>query len=230
MTGNRKMRILATATFIRRFHERCPCGEIYDKAVRCYETLLDTIQYPSAAEELSVLLDMPAVRIKGYAEDIITVLLFNQENDPYLSFGLMQGAPLREVNRRWKRLIALYHPDKHLHKEPFEEKAKKINDIRKKIEQIQAQKIHLCSSNNISAMHQPQGIKISKSKHLRYLPFVIVAAAIIIAIFSILLLIFGHILTRPAISSNGEKETRINIVRVDTHGQARGTSHRSSFA
>ena len=222
MTGNRKMTILATATFIRRFHERCSCGEIYDKAVRCYETLLDTIQYPSAAEELSVLLDMPAVRIKGYAEDIITILLFNQANDPYFSFGLMEGAPLREVTMRWKRLIALYHPDKHLHKEPFEEKAKKINDIRKKIEQIQAQMIHLSSSNNISAMHQSQRIKVSHSNYLRYLPFVIVAAAIIIAIFSILLLIFGQIRTRPAISSDSGKETGVKIVRADSHGHVRG--------
>ena len=214
MSGNRKIKMLATANLIRRFHERCPCAELYDKAIRCYETLLDVIRNPSVAEEISELLDIPALKIKGCAEDIITILLFNQENNPYLSFGLTESAPLKEVHRRGKSLIALYHPDKHLHKETFEEKAKKINEIRNKIQTLQEQMIHLSSSNNISARLQPQGIKISSSKYLRYLPFLILAAAIIIAILSILLLIFNQT-DRPSLSLDRGRQTGFNIVQLD---------------
>ena len=213
MTGNRKIKISATANLIRRFYERCPCDELYDKAIRCYETLLDIIRNPSVAEEISGLLDIPAVKIKGCAEDIIHILLFNQENNPYLSFGLSERAPLKEVNRRGKSLIALYHPDKHLNKESFEEITKKINEIRDKIQTLQEQMIHLSSSNNISARLQPQRIKISNSKYLRYLPFLILAAAIIIAVLSILLLIFGQTDTRPSLSLDRGRQTGFNIVQ-----------------
>jgi len=215
MTGNRKIKILAAATLIRRFHERCPCEEIYDKAIRCYEILIDSIQNPSSADEISKLLDIPAVKIKAYAGDIINILLFNQENDPYLSFGLMRHASLREVNVRWKSLIFLYHPDKYSDKGILEEKAKKINEIRNKIQTLQEQKIYLNSSSNISAMPLPQRSKISDLRYLKCLPFVIIGIAVLMAIFSILLLIFGQVLTRPGISSDGGKEKGYGIVRSD---------------
>ena len=93
-SGNTNLKVLATATLIRRFHERCSLNEIYDKAIRCYETLIEVIQNPDTARDISALLNIPANTIKNSAEAIINILLFNKENDPYLSFGLNSDARL----------------------------------------------------------------------------------------------------------------------------------------
>ncbi len=131
--SDRELRVPATATLIRRFHEQCPLPEIYDKAVRCYETLIDAVQDPSVAGEIASLLHVPpSAQSEVRPMKIITLLLFNEENDPYLSLGLHRHATFQEVNRRRKRLICLYHPDRHLQQEPSEEKAMKINEVMKR--------------------------------------------------------------------------------------------------
>jgi hypothetical protein len=105
-----KLGILKTSTLIRRFREQCPVKEIYDKAVRCYDTLIDSIERPDISRKISGLLNVPAVTVKEHAESVINILLFNKENDPYLSLGLERTASFSEVHKRWKRLIVLYHP------------------------------------------------------------------------------------------------------------------------
>src|SRR5574340_881590 len=110
----RELRGPATATLIRRFHEHCSLTELYDKAVRCHETLIDAVQDPSVAGEIASLLRMPPATVRNHADAIITTLLFNEENDPYLSFGLPQHALFQEVKRRRRRLIGLYHPDRRV--------------------------------------------------------------------------------------------------------------------
>ena len=127
--ANSKIGLLTTATLIRRFHEQCLLDEIYDKATRSYETLIDVIRKPDTAREISDILNLPVATITDDAESIINILLFNKENDPYLSFGLAKHAPLSEVNKRWKNLIVLYHPDRYSNKQLPEERAKKINEI-----------------------------------------------------------------------------------------------------
>lgn len=213
--GNRKLRVLTTATLIRRFHDRCLPDEIYDKAVRSYETLLDVIQKPDTAIEISTLLDMPAATIKDDAENIINILLFNKENDPYLSFGLKRYAPLSEVNRRWKSLIVLYHPDRYFNQTIIEEKAKKINKIYEEIQKMQARKIYSSSFKKISEISLPQNNKISHVTYLKYIPWIIIALAIIIAIFSILLLIFDLRFANPYTSSQEAKGKAFKLIQID---------------
>jgi len=65
-SASTNLKVLATATLIRRFHERCATGEIYDKAIRCYETLIESLERKETAEEISALLDIPADKIKAY--------------------------------------------------------------------------------------------------------------------------------------------------------------------
>ena len=150
------MKVLATATLIRRFHERCSLDEIYDKAIRCYETLIEVIQTPDTARDISALLNIPADTIKYYAGAIIDILLFNNKNDPYLSFGLNRDARLSEVSRRWKSLIVLYHPDKYLNQKIFEEKAKKINELYEEIQKLEKNKINYSSFNNAAKLSPPR--------------------------------------------------------------------------
>jgi hypothetical protein len=213
-SGSTNFKVLATATLIRRFHGRCSLGEIYDKAIRCYETLIECIEKTETTEEISALLDLPAVTIREYAEAIINVLLFNKENDPYLSFGLNIDAPLSEVSRRWKSLIVLYHPDKYLNQRIYDEKAKKINELYEEIQNLKKNKIYYNSFNNASRISPPGSSRIFHSMYLKYLPLFIVGTAMIIAILSILLLIFDKLFTNSSISSHGGIEMMFQVIRI----------------
>ncbi|MDH4231115.1 MAG: J domain-containing protein [Nitrospirota bacterium] len=213
--GAVKLRVLKTSTLIRRFLEKCPITEIYDKAVRCYETLIDSIEKPAIAKEISALLNIPAVKVKEHAESVINILLFNKENDPYLSFGLERNAPFSEVNRKWRRLIVLYHPDRHQNQKIVEDKVKKINEIYSEIQKIQNQKIISGRFNTASKMSVPQSNRIIRSRYLKYIPSLIIALAVMIALFSLVLFIFDLISPDPSASSRKPRGKEIKIIRID---------------
>jgi DnaJ-domain-containing protein 1 len=214
-SDNSKIRVLATATLMRRFHEQCPTTEIYEKATRSYETLIDTIEKKHTAKEIATLLDIPEITIKRYAEAIIDILLFNKENDPYLSFGLTGGASFSKVNRRWKSLIVLYHPDRYLNKQLFENRAKKINGIYEELQMIQKQKIYSSPYNMIKELSLPRTSKIFHVTYLKYLPYIIIVLAIIIAIFSLLLFFFNFSVTTTYTSSQETKRKDLKIIQTE---------------
>lgn len=213
-SGTTNLKVLATATLIRRFHERCALGEIYDKAIRCYETLIESIEKHETAEEISTLLDIPTDKIEGYAETIINILLFNKENNPYLSLGLNTDAPLPEVNKRWKSLIVLYHPDRHLNESIVEEKAKKINESYEEIQKLKKNELYNNSFNNASRTSPPESRKIFHSMYLKYLPLFIIGIVMIIAILSILLLIFDKISSNSSAVPRAGIEMVFQVIRI----------------
>jgi len=67
--------------------------------------------------------------VKEIAETIINNLLFNKEGDPFLSLGLHENTVQERLNKRWKRVLKLYHPDRFFNQKEYEEKAKKINEV-----------------------------------------------------------------------------------------------------
>ena len=214
-SDNRKIRVLATATLMRRFHEQCLTNEIYEKATRSYETLIDTIKKKRTAKEIATLLDIPEITIKGYAEAIIDILLFNKENDPYLSFGLTRGASFSEVNRRWKSLIVLYHPDRNSNKQLFESRAKKINGIYEQMLRLQEQKLYPRSLNNMIEVSLPRSSKFIHEKYFKYIPYIIIVLAIIIAILSLLLFFFNFSVTTTYTSSQETKRKDLKIIQTE---------------
>ena len=214
-SDNRKIRVLATATLMRRFHEQCPIAEIYEKATRSYETLIDTIEKKHTAKEIATLLDIPEITIKRYAEAIIDILLFNKENDPFLSFGLTSDASLSEVNKRWKSLIVLYHPDRNSSKQLFESRAKKINGIYEQMLRLQEQKLYPRSLNNMIEVSLPRSSKLIHEKYFKYIPHIIIVLAIIIAILSLILFFFNFSVTTTYTSSQHTKRKELKIILTE---------------
>jgi len=214
-SDNREIRVLATATLMRRFHEQCPATEIYEKATRSYETLIDTIEKKHTAKEIATLLDIPDITIKRYAEAIIDILLFNKETDPYLSFGLTKGASFSEVHKRWKSLIVLYHPDRYLNAQLFEDRAKKINEIYEELKMIQKQKIYSSPYNMIKELSLPGTAKIFNVTYFRYLPYIIIVLAIIITIFSLLFFFFNSSVTTSYTSLQETKGKDLKIIQTE---------------
>jgi hypothetical protein len=210
-----KLGVLKTSTLIRRFREQCPVTEIYDKAVRCYDTLIDSVEKPDISKEISALLNIPAVKVKEYAESVINILLFNKENDPYLSFGLERTASFSEVHKRWKRLIVLYHPDRYQNQKIFEERVKKINEIYEEIRTVQNQDIFRKSFNPVNGIRMPQNSRLFDYKYFKHIPSLIIALAVIIAFFSLVFFIFDLISSHPSASSHKLKEKEIKMIRIE---------------
>ncbi len=95
---------------------RCEAGltseKVYQKALKCYEILLDALEKPSCAMQLARLAKMHPRRIKACSLRVVDLLLYNRGNDPFISLGLPRNAKRDDINRRWKRLLVLFHPDK----------------------------------------------------------------------------------------------------------------------
>ena len=222
---DRRLSVPATATLLRRFHEQCPRPEIYDKAIRCYETLVDTLRDPSVSLEIAALLHVPASAVKSEAEEIISLLLFNEENDPYLSLGLHQDAPFHEVNRRWKGLISLYHPDRHPDKELSEDNARKINEVHEEIREAQERKGSPLAFRHFSEMALSEKDVSSRFMYLKCVPSLILVIAIGIALFSLSFFVFDLISANPSLPLSGGKEQTLKIIPADHNKDTNNIIH-----
>ncbi|GBE33997.1 DnaJ domain protein [bacterium BMS3Bbin06] len=126
---DRTLRILSTAGLINRFNQDDSTGVYFERAVRCYDVLIEILEDAATAKELSDISGIGVARVKETAETIINNLLFNKEGDPFLSLGLHENTVQERLNKRWKRVLKLYHPDRFFNQKEYEEKAKKINEV-----------------------------------------------------------------------------------------------------
>lgn len=123
---DRKLRILATARLIKSGQEGSSLD--YERALRCYDILIEALEDPETSKELSDITGATVEQVREISETIIDSLLFNRERDPFRSLGLPGNTDREALNKRWKRLLRLYHPDRFFNQKEYEEKAKKINE------------------------------------------------------------------------------------------------------
>jgi hypothetical protein len=204
----RSSRILSAAAIIARFREGRPLDEDGMEVFSCYETLLDIIGDSFTAGKICALLGVPEANVRSCAREIVDLLLFNRANDPYLSLGLPRDTPLAAVNRRWKRLLLLYHPDKYSNRKDYEELSKKINESYERTRSAKKQPtLHQrpAQVKEVKAGNRAGTGKIRRFRHLRYLPDFILAIAVITAV--IMALIFIGIPRHPDAQSRRSGQT-----------------------
>lgn len=202
-----RLKIFSTASLIKRFNERCPLDEIYNKGIKCYDVLLDLIENPKVAKEISEFIKIPSEKIKIAAIGIVNLLLFNKMNNPFLSLGLSNHATDNETRKRWKRLLMIYHPDRLFSQKTYEEMAKKINQAYREIEELEVKNFHYekVTENHIGKVIKKREkyfsvktntnkyfISIFNHRYLKYLPAFILVIVISMAIFTIALFIIIH--------------------------------------
>jgi hypothetical protein len=187
--SDRKSQLLCASRLISEFNTRHASNDIYERALSCYDLLIDMLEDPGVARELSSSIHMPANKIQASADVIIDRLLFNQKNNPYLSFGFQGYVSAAEVTRRWKRLIVLYHPDRHPNQKKYEERAQKINQAYAEIQRIEKKGIHYDAVKHAQRPSFAMSNKIHYFRYMKRLPTIIVGAAILVAIVSMLLFI-----------------------------------------
>jgi DnaJ-domain-containing protein 1 len=187
-----KEKILPAAAMLARFRAGRQLDDGYHNVFESYETLLDIIGGSHTAQEICRLLKTPEAEIRTCAGQIVDLLLFNRGNDPYVSLGLPGRGTAEEVNRRWKSLILLYHPDKYANQRDYEERAKKINEAYERIRS---------ANRNVPGVESPaplQKVKVRRLpgsgslrhfRPLRYLPDIILALVVMTAVISALILI-----------------------------------------
>jgi hypothetical protein len=132
------------------------------------------------------MIERQATVVQTRAEAIVERLLFNKKNDPYLSMGLPGHAGRDEVNRRWKRLIVLYHPDRHPDRKGYEEKAKKLNEAYDRIRAIKGRSVAYKPAGSVYGESLPKAGAAHYAGYLKYLPAFILALTIFMAVVSVL--------------------------------------------
>jgi len=190
--------LLSTARLLHHFDHGYPPEALYESALRNYDRLIELAESPDNAREMTLVLDLTEARIQADAKAVISLLLQNGENDPYTALGLPVNAQGDEVTRRWKRLVVLFHPDRNPHESTCEEITKKINEAYGKITANRKN----AWRRDFTWSYQPplrvQGYTANRLSFLRYLPFLILSAAIIVAVLSVLLLVRKVISPPPA--------------------------------
>ncbi len=202
-TEDRRREIFLTASLINKFNKGCPLSEIYERGIDCYEILLDLIENPEVAKEISELIKQSQEKIKLAAMKIVNLFLFNKDNNPFLSLGLSDNAMSNEIKKRWRKLLMLYHPDRMSNRKGYEEVAKKINQAYRETEELRGGKSHdekIIRHNKKMAEKEKEYIPVKAKfsntsasqmlnfKYLKFLPTFIIIAVISIAIFTIILL------------------------------------------
>lgn len=195
--NDRKREIFVTASLINKLNRGCHLEEIYKRSIDCYETLLDLVEKTEVSDEVSRLIKQPREKIEAVAKRILNLLLFNKENNPFLSFGLTSNATSDEIKRRWKRLLVIYHPDRMFNQKSYDEIAKKINQVYREIVELK----NKVSNDYDKGVVRKRGEKIIEKeeihypsnrnfnfRYLKFLPTFIVIVAIAITIFTIILL------------------------------------------
>jgi hypothetical protein len=194
---HRKRDIFTTASLINKFIEGCPIDEVYKKSTDCFDILLDLIEKPEVGVEISRLIKQPQRNIAMAAQKILNLILFNEKNNPFLSFGLSKNATSEEVKKRWKRLLVIYHPDRMSNQKGYGEIAKKINQVYREIEGLK-NKIPQDYGKEVVAKKEKKiiekeeinypSIRYFYPEYLKYLPTFIIITAIAVAIFTIILM------------------------------------------
>lgn len=181
--------LLATAGLIAGFYTGSSMREIYESIIVHYETLLGILEDSETAAEISRLMSLPVEKTKDITESIISGLLFNKSNDPFVALGLRPNVPLPDAHQRWKRLMTLYHPDKHRNSIIYENKTKRINEAFAEVnKKKQESPISEERSNNAEIMKQVRKksgkVKMNKEylKRMRYVPYFILGLAALIAV------------------------------------------------
>jgi len=125
---HKRMRAISAAGILAGFYEGCSLREIYELTVVNYETILGILEDPKTAAGIAALMDLPVEKTRDIAESLIARMLFNRHSDPFVSLGLKQDVSLQDAHQRWKRLLTLFHPDRHGGSKMHAEKSKRINE------------------------------------------------------------------------------------------------------
>ncbi|MBA4372669.1 MAG: hypothetical protein C0402_07365 [Thermodesulfovibrio sp.] len=187
-TRDREYNLLLASGLLCSYGRSTP-DELYRKAIKCFEVLIDILEDTATAEHIAALTGRPATAVQDSARTIIDLLLFNKGADPSVSLGLPENTDRAEATRRWKRLMVLYHPDRYPDNHEYEEKAKKINEAHEKLQQGGGKRVYALPDQT-AAWSEPPGLPLSDSGGVsRRVPVFVLALALFVLVITLWLFI-----------------------------------------
>lgn len=81
-------------------------------AVRYADAFIDMLNDTEGVRQFLSLKGISLEYVHKHVKGIFARLHFNQENDHYLTLCLPRSASEAQINRRWKDLMLIYHPDR----------------------------------------------------------------------------------------------------------------------
>jgi curved DNA-binding protein CbpA len=195
-----------------------PPERLFSEAIRCFDALIGISHNTDAVRDFADRQGMGHKYLVDGANFIISKMHFNPENNYYTTLGLPQNVSQNELRERWKSLMLLYHPDRHMEGEEWvSERAKKVNEAystlkddskRREYDRKMFKQVHHTKSSRpqvkpgrtsrkpvLSFATNPAWIRTKK-----YLPMML------ISLYTIAALIFIGSLTRQNQSSHLESE------------------------
>jgi len=158
-----------------------PEEDLYERALRNYDLLLDILESPAAARAVSECGALPTEYVRDSADRVISLLLSNNDKNPFLALGLNAISSEEEVTTRWKKLISLFHPDRNPGSDD-EEKAKLINEAYTRARSPAAREAFKPAPEkrpgNGTAKLQRRPSHKKADRHLRYAPKAIIILAL----------------------------------------------------
>lgn len=189
--------LLSAARVLHLFHHGHPPEEFIESAMNSYDLLLDVAENPVHAREMTLVLDRTETQIRADAKAVLAHLLFMKGASACSSLGLPAHASRDDIHKRRKRLLLLFHPDHHPDQKSYEEITKRINeaygDILAERKNAWLRDFARPFQPSIRVPAYPAG----RHSFLRHLPLLILSAAIIIALLSVLLLV-RKVMSPPA--------------------------------
>jgi len=102
---------------------------LYREALTCFDSLIEISHGNETIREFAHRRGIDMKYLVDGASFVISKMHFNPENNYYITLGLPKNATPEELNRRWKKFMLLYHPDKQVGNEEWvSERAKKVNE------------------------------------------------------------------------------------------------------
>jgi hypothetical protein len=173
---------------------------LYHTAIGCFTCLMEISHNTEVIMTFARRHDIDLKYLVDGANFVISRMHFNPENNYYITLGLSQHASQEEIRERWKRLMLLYHPDRHGGDDSWvSERAKKVNEAysvlkdnekrqsfdRRLLEQTIARNPLPRSGTNPSASSSRSGRKISDpewDRRKKNIPKFLVGAYVVAAL------------------------------------------------
>jgi curved DNA-binding protein CbpA len=163
--------------------------------------------------------------VSGHVRNILYQLHFNRENDHYLTLALPHTASEVQINKRWKDLMLIYHPDRNPGDEAAES-AKRINEAYNTLKHPDSRKDYdrrLLKTMDVHGRGRPMrryhsadpaDYRVLSPAMRRAITKLIIPFCVLIA-GSVLLMIFFQ--NRPQGLQSGETDDHLEKL-ADTHG------------
>jgi hypothetical protein len=110
-------------------YQGASADRLYHNAIGCFACLMEISHNTEAIMTFARRHDIDLKYLVDGANFVISKMHFNPESNYYITLGLSQNVSQEEIRERWKKLMLLYHPDRHGGDDSWvSERAKKVNE------------------------------------------------------------------------------------------------------